>query len=104
MRNVLTPLAKSVLIPLQLTTEASATDAAIQKKIFGCGTTLVFSNEEIPDSIRIVKSLEDTGLLIKTVSETVENEVREQKEIYLGMLAATLGARLLANMLAGKGK
>ena len=43
-------------------------------------------------------------MLIKTVSETVENEVKEQKEIYLGMLAATLGARLLANMLAGKGK
>ena len=50
MKSVLTPFAKSVLIPLALTVAASATDAAIQKKIYGSGTTaLIISNEEIED-------------------------------------------------------
>ena len=63
--NVLKPLAKSVLIPLGLTAAASATDAAIHKKIFGSGaTTLVVSNEEMND-MKIAKSLEKSALLIK---------------------------------------
>ena len=74
MKNVLKPLAKSVLIPLELTAVASATYAAIQKKIFGAGTTaLVFSNEDLNDIMKIVKSLEDF-LLIKGVSDTIQNE------------------------------
>ena len=48
MKNALTPIAKSVLVPFGLTGAASATDAAIQKKILGsCMTTLVFSNENL---------------------------------------------------------
>ena len=68
--NVVRPLAKSVLTPLGLPIAASATDAAIHKKMFGSGvTTLIISNEEINDIMKIVKSLEKPGLLIKGVSE-----------------------------------
>ena len=98
MKSVLKPLAKSVPVPLGLTAAASATDAANQKEIWGSGTTLVFSNEEIDDITKIFKSLEDAGLLIKRVSETVENEVKEQKRGFLGMLDTTLGASILYNM------
>ena len=64
MKNLLIPLAKSVLIPLGLTAAAAAaTGTAIQKKVFGSGkTTLIISNEEMNDIIKIVKSLEVTGL------------------------------------------
>ena len=58
--NVLKPLAKSVLIPLRLKAAASATDAAIHKKMFGSGnTTLIISNKEMNDIMKIIKSLED---------------------------------------------
>ena len=99
------PLAKSVLIPLGLTAAASAADAGIHKKILGSGnmTTLIISNDEIHDIIKIVKSLEDSGLLLKGVTETVQNEVKEQKGGFLSMLLSTLGASLLRNILAGKG-
>ena len=61
MGNVLKPLAKSVLIPLGLTAAASATDPTIHKKMFGSGfTTLIISNEEMEDIMKIVKSLEDS--------------------------------------------
>ena len=79
MKNILTLLAKSVLVPLGLAA-VSAVDASIQKKIFGSGTpTLVFSKEEIHDIMNIVKSLEALGLLIKCVSKTIKNEAKEQK-------------------------
>ena len=98
------PLAKSVLIPLGLTAAASAAGAGIHKKILGSGnTTLIMSNDEIHDSIKIVKSLEDSGLLLKGVNETVQNEVKEQKGGFLSMLLGTLGASLLGNLLTGKG-
>ena len=77
-RNVLKPLPKSVLIPLGLTAAASATDAAIHKKIFGSGrrssdlaplnTTLIISNEEMNNIMKRIKPLEESGLLIKGVS------------------------------------
>ena len=83
-KNVIKPLAKSVLIPLRLTAAASAADAGIHKKMLGSGnTTLIISNDEINDIIRIIKSLEDSGLLLKGVTETVQNEVKEQKENFL---------------------
>ena len=71
-KNVITPLAKSVLIPLELTVAASAADAGIHKKILGSGntTTLIISNKDIEDLIKIVKSLEDSGLLLKGVTES----------------------------------
>ena len=77
MKNVIKPLDKSVLIPLGLTAAASAADAGIHKKILGSGTTtLIISNDEMEDIIKIVKSLEDSGLLLKGVTETVQNEVK----------------------------
>ena len=110
-KNVVKPLAKSVLIPLGLTAAASAADAGIHKKILGSGkhkqnnntTTLIISNDEMKDIIEIVKSLEDSGLLLKGVSETIQNEAKEQKGGFLNMLLGTLGASLLGNILAGEG-
>ena len=72
-KNVLKPLDKSVLMPLGLTAAASATDAAIHKKMFGTSTTtLIISNTEM-NIMKIVKSLEESALLIKGVSETIQN-------------------------------
>ena len=80
MKNALKPLAKSVLIPLELPAAASTADAAIHKKIFGSGnTTLIISNEEMNDIMKIIKSLEESVLLIKGVSKTIKNEAKEQK-------------------------
>ena len=53
--------------------------------------------------IKIVKSLEDTGLLLKGVTETVQTEVKEQKGGFLSTLLGTLGASLLGNLLTRKG-
>ena len=101
--NSLKPLAKSVLIPLGLTAATSATDAPIHKKIFGSAvTTLIISNEEMNDIIKKIKSLEESGLLIKGISETIKNEAKEQKGVFLGMLLGTLSASLLGNLLTGK--
>ena len=106
-KNVITPLAKRVLIPLGLTAAeaAAAADEGIHKKILGSGshTTLIISNNEIEDLIKIVKSLEDSGLLLKGVTESVQNEVNEQKGGFISMLLGTLGASLLGNLLTGKG-
>ena len=66
-------------------------------------TTLIISNNEIEDIIKIVKSLEDSGLLLKGVTKTVQNEVKEQKGGFLSMLLGTLGASLLRNLLTGRG-
>ena len=66
-------------------------------------TTLIISNNEMVDIIKIVKSLEDSGLLLKGVTETVQNEVKEQKGGFLSMLLGTLGASLLGNILTGRG-
>ena len=103
-KNVIKPLAKSVFIPLGLTAAASAADAGIHKKILGSGntTTLIISNDEMEDIIKIVKSLEDSGLLLKRVTETDQNEVKEQKGGFLSMLLVTLGASLLGNLLTGR--
>ena len=79
-KNVIKPLAKSVVIPLGLTAAAAAVDAGIHKKTLASGnTTLIISKDEINDIIKIIKSLEDSGLLLKGVTETVQNEVKEQK-------------------------
>ena len=91
---VLKPLTISVLIPLRLTAAASATDAAINRKMFVSGTaTLTISNEEMNDIMKAIKSLEESGLLIKGVSETIENEAKKtnkkQKGALLGMLLGT---------------
>ena len=106
MKNVIKPLAKSILAPLGLTAAAAAAaaDAGIHKEILGSGTTtLIISNDEMKDIIRIVKSFKDSGLLLKGVSETIQNDAKEQKEGFLSMLLGTLGASLLGNVLADRG-
>ena len=72
-----------------------------KKKILGSGhnnnntTTLIISNNEMEDIIKIVESLEDSGLLLKGVTETVQNEVKEQNGGFLSMLLGTVGGSLL---------
>ena len=78
---------------------AAAADAAIHQKMFGSGfTTLIFSNEKMKDIMKIVKSLEDSGLLIKRVRETIKNEAQEQKGGFFRISSSTLGASLLGNL------
>ena len=104
MKNVLTPLAKSVFIPLQLTATIPATDAAIQKKILGSDTTaLLTSNEEMEDIMKIVRLLEKLGSLIKGITETIKNEATEQKGGFFSILSGTLADSLLGNALIGQG-
>ena len=95
---MLTLSAKSVLIPLELTAAASATDEATQKQIFGSGTTaLIILNEEIEDIIKIVKSLKESELPTRGISKTIKNEEKEEKGALLGMLLETLAASILGN-------
>ena len=72
--------------------------------MFGSGfTTIIIYNEEMEDIMKIVKSLAESGLLIKGVRETIKNEAKEQKGGFLSILLGTLGASLLGNLLTGKG-
>ena len=106
MKNLIKPSAKSVLIPLGLSAAASAADAGIHKKILGSGkhpsesdscnnAILIISNDETKDIIETVISLEDSNLLPQGVSETIQNEAKEQIGGFLSML--------LGNILPGKG-
>ena len=94
----------------------SAADAALQKKqlfkIYGSGhpsdlasrtTALIISNEEMEDIKKIVKSLEESGLLLKGISEIIKNETKEQKGGFLPMLLGTLAASVLGSALTGRG-
>ena len=101
--NILNPSAKSVLIPLVLTAMASAVVAAIYKKMFRSGfKTLVISNEEMNHVMKIVKSLEESRLLIKGVSKKIKNKVEEQKGGFIEMFLGTSDASLLGNLLTGE--
>ena len=104
-KSVIKPLAKSVLIPLWITAAASAADARIHKKILGSGnnTTLIILNKDMEDLVKIVKSLEDSGLLLEGVTKSVQNKIKEQKGGFLSTLLGTLGASLIGNLLTGKG-
>ena len=106
--KVAMPLAKNVLAPLGLSAAISAIDGSIKKKMLVSGaTTLIISNDEMDDILKIVKSLEDFGVLLKGVSETIQHEAKEQRGRFLGMLLGTLGASLLGDVLSkglsGKG-
>ena len=111
-KNVIKTLAKIVLIPLGLTVGTSAAHARIHKKILGSDkspsilakqtATLIVSNDEMEDIMKIVKSLDDSGLLLKRISEKIQNEVKKQKWGFSSMLLGTLSGRLSGNMLAGK--
>ena len=73
------------------------------KKIHGSwATTLIISNEEMNDMIKILQALEDTNILLKGVTKTIKKETKEQKGGFLSMLLGTLGASLLGNLLLGK--
>ena len=97
-------VAKNIVAPLGITAAASAIDAGIKKKIHGSRTTtLIISNEEMNDVIKIIQSLEDSNILLKGVTNTIKNETKEQKGGFLSMLLGTLGTSLLGNLLPGKG-
>ena len=105
LNNVINPLTKSILIPLGLTAAASAADSGILK-ILGSGkhpsrntTTLIIFNNELEDIIKIVKSLEDFGLLLNRINETIQNEAKEQNGGFLSILLGTLGNCLLGKYL-----
>ena len=76
--------------------------------MLGSGTTtIIIPNDEMDEILKIVKSLEDSNVLLKGVSETIQDEAKEQKGEFLGMLLGTLGASLLDDVLSkglsGKG-
>ena len=83
MKNMLTPLAKSVLIPLGLTVPASGTDVAISKNVFGSSMTkLTILNKEMDDIMKITKCL-------------VIKMKQKNKRGFFWMLVGTLDAILL---------
>ena len=101
--RVAIPIVKNVLAPLGITAAVSVIGAGIQKKIHGSGeTTLIISNREMIDIMKIVQDLEDSNFLSKGVTKTIKNEAKEQKGGFLSMLLRTSGASLLGNILAGK--
>ena len=101
--KVVMPLAKNALAPLGLTAAMSAVDGSIQKKIHGSGVKLIIEQEDMNDIIKIIEALENSGILLKGVTKTIENETKEQGGGFLSMLPGTLGASLLGNLLTGKG-
>ena len=100
------PLLKSVTKALGMlgpTAAASATDAPVNKKILGSGTTtLIISNYEMIEVLKIVKFLEDSGILLKGASETKTNEATEQHDGFLSMLLGTQALSFLTDMLLSK--
>ena len=102
--KVAMPLAKNVLAPLGLTAAMSAIDGSIQKKIHGSGVKLIIEEEDMNDIMKIIKALENSGISLKGISKTIENETKEQRGGFLSMLLGTLGASLLGNLFTdGKG-
>ena len=99
--KVAMPLAKNVLAPLGLTAAMSAIDGTIQNKIHGSGIKLIIEQEDMNDIIKIIEALENSGILLKGVTKTIENETKEQRGGFLSMLLGTLGASLLGNLLTG---
>ena len=77
--KVAMPLAKNVLAPLGISAAMSAIDGSIKNKMLGSGaTTLIISNDEMNDILKIVKSLENSGLFLKGVSETMKLKNKEE--------------------------
>ena len=93
--KVAMPLAKNALAPLGLTAAMSAIDGSIQKKIHGSGVKLIIEQEDMNDIMKIIEALENSGILLKGVSKTIENETKEQRGGFLSLLLGTLGASLL---------
>ena len=101
--KVAMPLARNVLAPLGLTAAMSAIDGSIQKQIHASGIKLIIEQEDMNDIMKIIEALENSGILLKGVRKTTENETKEQRGGFLSMLLGTLGASLLGNLLTGKG-
>ena len=105
--KVALPLAKNVLAPLGLTAAMSAIDGSIQKKIHGSGIKLIIEEKDMKDITKIIEALENSGILLKGVSKTIENETKEQRGGFLSMLGASLLGNLLTSakgiMRAGDG-
>ena len=97
------PLAKNVLAPLGLTAAMSAIDGSIQKEIHGSEIKLIIEEEDMQGIIKTIKELENSDILLKGVSKTIENEIKEQRRGFLSMILGNLGASLLGNLLTGKG-
>ena len=76
--KVAMPLAKNVLAPLGLTAAMSTTDGSIQKKIYVSGVKLIIEEEDMKDIMKIIEALENSGILLKGVNKTIENETKEQ--------------------------
>ena len=91
------PLAKNLLAPLGLTAAMSAVDCSIQKKMRREGVKLVIEQEDMNDIMKIIEALENSGILLKGVTKTIENETKEQRGGSLSMLLGTLRARKLVN-------
>ena len=103
-KSGLTPLGKNVLLPFGLSTGISAADAAIQKKIYGSGSTAsIISNEEMEDIMKIVKSFEESGLLIKGISAANKNKTKKRKGGFLTMLLGALAVGMFGSALTGRG-
>ena len=101
--KVAIPLAKTVLAPLGLQLLLQQLMQQF-KKIYGSGNrTLIISNEEMNDILKIVQALENSNILQKGVPKTIKNETKEHKGGFLNMLLGTLGAILVGNLLTGKG-
>ena len=94
-------LAKNVLGPLGLTDAMSATDGNIQKKIHGSGVKLIIEQDDMNDIMKIIEALENSGILLKGISKTIENETKEQRGGFLSTLLGTLGASLSGHLLTG---
>ena len=105
--KVAVSLVKNISASLGITAAALAIDAGIQKKICGSGrllsTTLILSDKEMNDIMKIVQAFEDSNILLKGVTKTIKIETKEQKGGFLSMLLGTLGANLLGNIVTGKG-
>ena len=99
--KIAVPLAKNILAVLGITAAVSAIDAGIQKKMHGFRTTI--SNEGMNGIMKVVQDLEYSDILLKGITKTIENETKEQKRGFLGMLLGTVGGSLLGNMLTEKG-
>ena len=99
--KVAMPLAKNVLAPLGLTAAMSAIDGSIQKKIHGSGVKLIIEQEDMNDIMKIIEALENSGIFLKGISKAIENETKEQRGEFLGILLGTLPASLLGNLLTG---
>ena len=95
-------LANNLLAPLGLGLAMSEIDGSIQKKIHCSEVKLIIEQEDMKDIMKIIKALENSGILLKGESKTIKNETKEQRGGFLSMLLGTLGASLLGNLLTGR--